>query len=308
MPKERDLGDNIDNLGRRVSQSIHHTLYSVRDIQSTHFRKFAAEHLTSKLLFPTELVDKTEDGTALAKAHEMREEGYAFIVPYNHFSTREPLDVMTTLVSLGEGFEDADYLSPLAYHQNRIYTRLIARATDVDLEKIVTTDTVRKGKNKELLSVWQRAHNFYSHNKVQPKELSAGYGQRPYIENGSDVLAAGGIVPVAPQGGRRKTLGEPAGRAVEMLVRAAKRKGMENIAIWPLGISLKEVKVYDQTTEKFNFGKVAEVAFREPLTVEEMQQRAQESSTSEQKVDLDHQVFIELAQLLPPEYTSSSAA
>lgn len=261
--------------------------------------------LKSDKIFPTEL---TPYNDAIEEAHALQEQGYSFIVPYNHYSYREPIDVMSTLLSLGKGFETAPYLSPLALHQRKPYIPVLSYLTDIPVTDIVTKDTVERKKNFEKQSLSQKSVNLLkkvSHQDViKPKSLRLNHGLLDYIDQGSDVLAQQGIVFIAPQGGRRNSLGEPAGRAIEMLINSAKKKGVEKLAIWPMGILLQNTTTFDESTAKFNFGKTVDIKFGVPLTNDELSIFVKENPIANEPGEIDRQVFRELSGLLADAYTN----
>ena len=103
--------------------------------------------LQSRLAFPIETEPMVEDAVEIAS--EMRQEGYAFIVPYSHADRRGPVDVMTTLLSMGKGFEDAEYLGPLAEHQDKGYIRWLSDHADIPLARLVTPATIEYYEKKK---------------------------------------------------------------------------------------------------------------------------------------------------------------
>ena len=277
--------------------------YTRKSEEVVQTRKSIVKKLQRRFLFPIEKVPHSID--CIEEAKQMRQEGYAFIVPYSHADRRGPVDVMTTLISLGEGFEDAEYMGPIAVHQQKSYIDYLSTKTAIPLAPIVTEETVKRAENKKSGTIFSRT----THRKsiTEPEQLRAGQGLLEYAERAGRILAHDkGIVFVAPQGGRRPQLDSPAGRAVEMLIRSAEREGADRIAIWPMGILQKKNK---NLKSGINIGRMINVEFEEPITVTELRRRAEENSKLRgEKFTLDQQVFEELAKVLPPSYVNRKEA
>lgn len=269
--------------------------YTRKD-QETVKKRLSLVHTLQRTAFPVETAPFEDDAVEIAR--EMRQDGFSFIVPYSHADRRGPVDVMTTLLSFGEGFEDAEYVGPLALHQKKSYIDYLSRQADIPLMPIVTKATLEYfEKKKEHPSLLQKAARIFPAPSTQEQPtLRSNQGLREYMEEAGRVLAEDkGIVFVAPQGGRRPTLGEPAGRAVEMLIREAERKGTEKIAVWPLGVLLKS----GDTSSGLNPFRKVSVSFNAPLEVTELRERANENGQT-----LDKQVFTEFAKVLPEAYVN----
>lgn len=305
------LPDTADSLGNRVGRNVSHvitrSLYEMGDFKDHIGRLGMEKILNSKYLFPTEV---QPDEGAVDRAHELLDEGYSFIVAYNHSNKREPLDCMTTLVGLGGKFVDAEYLTPLAWHQQKIDVHALSHVTGIPLMPIVTSDTIEQGANRLTPPLRERiSATIFRRELPEEKILPERFGLPEYLDEGGNVLTRGGIVFVAPQGGRRDELGQPKGRAVELLIRNAKRKGMDKIAVWPMGISLQDKVVYDDQSNGLNRTKVADVKFGIPLTIEELQNQTHHHNESyADNLTLDQFIFTILAEHLPPAYTGIERA
>lgn len=289
--------------GIQVADKISKNISTATDIKTTVARQLLLKGLNSRLVFPTEVISHNN---AIEEARALRHDGYGIIVNYNHYSYRDPIDVMSTLLSLGEGFSDAQYLSPLAMHQTGPHLSLMSSLTDIPLSVIVTNDTVTKGKNIIEPTYLDKAKAIFDRSRdIQPQVVAENHGLREYIDQGAQVLADGGIVFVAPQGGRRNQLGEPAGRANDFLITSAKRKGAEKIAIWIMGMTLDGQSTYDSRTAKYNVGKKAKIEFGIPVTIDEIRNLARENTPDGERISIDQQVFREFRQLLPVSYTGT---
>jgi hypothetical protein len=298
------------------------------DRKNTAIRKSPSEisqrrHQTADIfshILPSEV---TLHNDALEEARQMRADGFSFIIPYAHSKMRDPVDAIRTIIDFGEFFDDAEYSGPVAYHQDTFYMKHLASRVAMDAKPIVTAHTIAKGKNFEPVplttkarEVFSRATHHFSGSPLQelnpPKALRLGHGQLEYNKTAAETLLHQGFVFIAPQGQRKEELGEPVGRPIEMIIREAKRTGMDmnKIAIWTMGImALDKDSGNHSTNHGFlaNIGKEVAVELGVPITLAELQSIAKERSLDAgREINIDEQIFEELAGLLPLSYSTES--
>ncbi len=261
-------------------------------------------------IFPSEV---TLYNDAFEEARQMRKDGFSFIIPYSHSEMRDPVDAVRTAIDFGEFFDDAEYLGPVAYHQDTSYMKFLASRVAMDAKPIVTPHTIAKGKNFEPVPLKTKVREIFSHTNHQQeaaKELRLGHGLLEYNRTAAETLLHGGFVFIAPQGQRKEELGEPVGRPIEMITREAKRAGMdmEKIAIWTMGIMAEDKDSGSHNPNhslKASLGRKTNINLGIPITLSELQSIAKQRGMEEgRKINIDEQIFEELAGLLPLSYSN----
>lgn len=113
---------------------------------------------------------------------------------------------------------------------------------------------------------------------VTTPEAVARHGPAPnfgvsplcYAREAISTLAAGGIVLLAPQAGRRSTLGEPQLRPVSLLLAQARRQGVRDVALLFVGLGMEGIT--DYALEKvggLNLGRRYEIQVGQTFTLDE---------------------------------------
>ncbi len=222
-------------------------------------------------LFPYTLDD---DCRALDTAEAFLSEGYGLIVLMNHFSTRDSAQALALLLSNSEVMR-RPILAPVAYHQHNAVVAFWTDRLAIELCPIVTADTIR-----ELGS-----------------DFRQGDGLLEYATGALECLKKGGIILLAPQGGRRSTLGQPQGRPLGNLLAIAKRNGVDNICLLFVGLAIPGVMDYStKMVGGANVGKSYRVNLNNVRPVEE----AVRLAGGRKKID--EWAFDQLRQLVPVAY------
>lgn len=250
---------------------------SSQEVSRTQVRLRRAAAFLGRIIFPQRLYD--EHG-GLERANGLSQENYGLLVIINHFATRDALQAIL-LVFGSSVLVRRPIVAPVAAHQYGRYGRLIqylARQLGLMLMPVVTGDTVRK-----LGNVGQR-----------------GRGLSEYVEAASACLGSGGVVLLAPQGGRRAKLGRPRGRAVSHLLAEAQRRDIDRMACLLLGLALRGVIDYGDTSVRgFNLGRLYEVRIGRVATLGEVCREVGRLPL------VDGWTFAHLSELVPESYLDS---
>lgn len=272
--------------------------------------------LNKKLLLPHEI---EADPDAIERARQLRSEGYGIIVPYTHPDMRSPIDAVKAIISLGDKFDDAMYVGPLAWHQQHYpHLKALSKITGIPLLPIVTSNTRERGKDYEVFSITEKmlreGKKLIGKDVPEPKQVGIRHGLFEYLNQGAKVLNEGGIVFIAPQGGRKNELGEPL-TAVEMLVRQTKKYHRNNtdatesdplrVAIWPVSVTPRDVLEYSDKTAGMNWRVVEEVVFGDIKTLDEIEEEITTYDTSKQVI-ADTVVFEEFRKIAPIPYLNDA--
>jgi len=196
------------------------------------------------LIFPYHVLD--EEGS-MVKFEHMLNQGYGFIVIINHFSTRDSAQVLAHLLD-NQAVGPRPILAPVAYHQHNSIVQFWSQRMAIELCPIVTARTV------EALG----------------DEYIQGAGLAEYASLAMDCLRQGGVLLLAPQGGRQSTLGEPEGRPLGNLLALARRRGVEKVALMFIGLGYPGVADYSRKrVGGANIGKRYELRIGQTITTEE---------------------------------------
>jgi hypothetical protein len=148
-------------------------------------------------LLERELFDSVFQNIVIDEAHileevkESTQRGEGLIILFNHPSSRDPIALFQGVI-FQPGFIDKQITSPMAYHQFGKTMRVLSRVGSFPVYPIVTSDAEAHLRDRGIL-------------------FSEEYKQtlmEEYLRHAIEVLSYGGIVPLAPQAGRRKRLYE----------------------------------------------------------------------------------------------------
>lgn len=225
------------------------------------------------VLFPSNVIE-AEDG--FSKANALLLQGTGVIITINHFSRRDPLQVLKDIVFPSQIMRPRPFLAPVSYHQKNIIVRAGGVLFSLETRGVVNQSTIDKGKNK-------------GHRR--------GYGLDDYVRDGIEVLRAGGVMLVAPQAERSEELEEPQ-RTIEFFMRQAQRKYLDDYAFLLVGLGIEGEENYSpENVGGFNPFRRYEVRIGSTYTRENLLQEAQVANMS-----VDEFIFSKLAQLVPEEY------
>jgi hypothetical protein len=200
--------------------------------------------------------------------------GYGLLVLMNHFSFRDPPQVLSMLFS-SELLRTRPVLAPTAAHQANAAVRAIADIFGIELCLIVTAESVAR------------------------KGLDPSQGQTPmdYAREATNTLSEGGIVLLAPQTTRMPSLGVPTARPVSLLLAQARRKRLHNVALVCLGLGISGVSDYDLgAVGGFNLRRHYEARLGRVFTLDEALQEAGSLRA------MDAWIFTQLRDLVPASY------
>lgn len=212
----------------------------------------------------------------LTRAKELLRLGVGVNILFNHFSARDPLEVIR--LTLDDSImRKRPVLVPIAFHAYRKWFKLLENALNVELCPIVTQDTIDAGENNDY---------------------PLGYGRTEYFEKAIKTLQKGGIVVLAPQTGRREYLGEPERRTVGAFIAQANRRHFDKYAFLFVGLGMKNAEDYKrERVGGLNPFKKYQVKIGPTFTKEEV--------LEEVKGDLravDNWVFQQLGIIVPENY------
>lgn len=214
--------------------------------------------------------------SGMKRAELLNQDGYGIIVVFPHFSLRDPFQVLNEIFS-NSTLSKRPITVPIAFHQN--YPGLIkaGRQFSIDNRLIVTKETILKGKNKG-------------------KKLGEGLAE--FTSRAVSTLEEGGVVIVAPQGGRKPLLGEPESPTIGTLIAQTDRKKVHNVALVSIGLGIKDQNDYSkEKVGKFNLFKKYTVAVGNTYTKSELKVLAEGDTRK-----IDNVVFSELSMLVPESY------
>jgi len=230
---------------------------------------------------------------ALRQAREMSNYGMGIIIVTNHFSEGDI--VLAGLIACADPIMGKrKILAPIAHHQYHgkegLKARVLAAMVHGELCPIITSDTLRYYR--------QEGKSFpFSKNQLR-SEIEKRYAD--YIEKAQQVLADGGIVPMAPQAGRRERLIEPwPNDSVGSLLNFPQN---HQVAVFPVGIGIVGAESYKldqygglnrELVYTFNFGR--------PRPFWEIQEEAARNHFSTDEV-----VYQMLRRVVPKEYLATT--
>lgn len=229
------------------------------------------------VLFPSNVI---EVGDGFSEANALLLQGTGVIIAINHFSERDPVQVLKDIVFSSQVMRRRPLLAPVSYHQKDIIVRAGGALFSLETRGVVNQSTIDKEKNK--------GHRL-------------GYGLNEYVRDGIEVLRAGGVMLVAPQAERSEELGKPK-RAMEFFMRQAERKHLDDYAFLLVGLGIEgKVNYSSDNVGGFNPFRRYEVRIGPTYTRKDLLQEAQVA-----KMSVDEFIFSKLSQLVPVEYLGDS--
>ena len=240
------------------------------------WRRDVTASIISKI-FPYEV---TANSFPLDMIRTYTDDGYGIVMVYNHPSKSDHVRAASVIVDEVEGVKTRRIASPIALHQLKTLAKLLGRVGKVELLPVVTDDTREKFKEK---------------GKTLPSIRAQVKMAGDYMESGREILREGGVLAVAPQIGRRSTLGEPGGKVLERFF-----SGFDHgkIAFLFVGLGITGVTDYSKPgIDGYNVRKPFSITFGRPMTRVELEILARNSGTTIDKV-----VFNELSKVVPPAY------
>lgn len=217
-----------------------------------------------------------ETSHGLERAEELLDQGMGLLILINHFGKTDPAQVINNVVFAREKMRRKPITTPIAYHQQKPYIKMLAGLTSINMKPIVTPDTIRLNQNDGL---------------------DQGTGLPDYINSSLQTLKQGGIVLLAPQAGRRERLGKP-DKTMRLFMLLANRHKVNKFGILFIGLGIEGITDYSEISAGgLNIGKTYEINIGPTFTQEEAILDA-----GRQNLDLDTWVFSQLAPLVPESY------
>ncbi|HLD27074.1 MAG TPA: hypothetical protein VJB63_03910 [Patescibacteria group bacterium] len=140
-------------------------------------------------VFPTEVIG---DFSSFQKIEQYMQKGYGVVVNYSHFSSSDHLRTIGTFITEVKSIAEGKIVSPIAEHQYNTPIKKFCHETHVTLMPIITNNTLTAYDQQGI---------------PRPDKNSCREKYYAYITTAQQVLDQGGSVFIAPQGGRKPTLG-----------------------------------------------------------------------------------------------------
>jgi hypothetical protein len=210
----------------------------------------------------------------VAEAETILEQGYGLIVIMNHFSFRDPLQVLSWLFRNPTAGR-RPIAGPIAYHMHDTPIQFMTDRLRIQICPVVTAKTI----------------------ELQGSKHRPGAGIREYLDAALETLSVGGILLLAPQGGRKCRLGKRVGRPLGNIVAHARRRDVSNFALLCVGLGMPDVVDYSRKkVGGLNLLRSYDLRVGQPITISEALERAGGIKM------IDAWIFDRLSELLPPLY------
>ncbi len=228
----------------------------------THLLPYEIMHVNSGLDMAEELLRQTP--------------AWGLVVAFNHYSLRDFAD-MARVLATSPIIRERPVLVPIAFHQHNPAVAKIGAYFDLAFRPIVIRDTV---------------------NRPRHAHLRRGQGLAEYVQDAASVLAAGGVVPISLQEGRRSKLGVPEVPTLSFFLKNMERKAVERLAVLFTGLGLKGETDYSRPgVNKFNLGRLVEAKIGRVFTKAEAVASASAAGQS-----LDQWAYSQILPLVPAAY------
>lgn len=237
----------------------------------TPLRREVARLMLSPFLRSDIIKDPECDG--LADFEKMLLEGFGGVVVFKHFSLKDPPLILKEIASLSEVVRGRHIIVPTSSHQVWRGEVRLARMLGIQLNKIVTENTVKKAVRK---------------GKPEPK---LGEGNTQFLRDAVGIISEGGILFIAPEGERKPNLkpyyeraqDQTPKRPMGFFVTAARRSNVENIAFLFVDLRLTGRENY-WGKNSFNPLNKYEVRIGRALTLRQVMETAGKIGDVDEKV------------------------
>lgn len=186
-----------------------------------------------KTLWPTEFKEYTSGDLSALNERLKSGAGAVGLVP--HFSKGDFLTILGGLVTNSVELVKRPVLIPIAAHQRPKYLDWICTFSHIGLATIVTIET--RSKEKQLKA---------SGKPVPWKELDPKTAMDVYLNKAIETLNEGGIVILAPQGGRKSVLTHFRGGPLARLEQRNHELGLNGMAYFPIGLEIEGAQDYSK--------------------------------------------------------------
>lgn len=171
----------------------------------------------------------------LERACDLVDKGYGLIVAFTHSTFRDIVDLSVWLEHQ-RSFESRPMISPIAIHQIKPGINMLIELFDIEAYPIVTEDSRKRPE----------------YAKLDRREVFDLYSR--YVQAASRGLRNGGIVPIALQGGRRPTLGEPT-NGLSTIMHQTSRDEIDNYAVLFVGVEYPGAENNPDASKHYNLFK-----------------------------------------------------
>ena len=279
-------------LGRRIGDALHLPPPNIP------LRRKIAASVLENTVWPHEEVQIHNDAIQRAE-HLMKEEGYGLVVGINHWSSRDPEEVIKDLMLMSDYFRTREMVAPVGHHQWKKYLPPLGRFFGIDTYRVVTPHTRDLQADVKSPSFTDKAKAVFSYQitsrlprnermsreeyerKMRGERLSLEereQGGKEYLSATADALEAGNIVLLAPEAERGPKLREFRGGPLQMIVNEAKKRGFTKIAFLMIGVGEKGRKTYKKSG--LRLFKKATVEVASCITLQEAQEEVRIQDTA----------------------------
>jgi len=236
------------------------------------FLKYAARKLTVALVSPVARSETIDDNNSLGKAKEGLRAGKGLLVIINHFSDKEPEQIIDKIFCQSTT-DSKKIIVPIAYHKDKPVYHKMGKIIDVDLKPIVTKSTLEK---------------------EEYKNLKLNEGAVEFKNSSVELLREGGIVVLAPQGSRMPYLDKPHA-TVGTFMLEAKRKGLDDYSFLFIASGIKGITDYSKKgIDGFNLNKKYTLNIGSYMTSKEILKKAEGDFRNVDKI-----IYEELNKIVP---------
>lgn len=137
------------------------------------------------VFYPLSRSEQVHVTDGMERAAQLHREGYGILNLITHFSRRDPITAMDSVIG-HEEFRNERIVAPIAHHQNFLsFAEKFGNMTGVNMHDVVTPETMRR-----------------ANRKGNPDGLKQGQGLLGFQRAASKALANGEVVVMAPQATR----------------------------------------------------------------------------------------------------------
>ncbi len=224
-------------------------------------------------------VHQRGNGRGIYEAGQFLNNDFGLIVPYSHPEKKETMGMFAFPFS-DEVMANRRIIEPVAIHQRQGWMDTLAKLHGVEFHYIITDDTLKYDKDHKIIRDYS-----------ERQAMDTAFAKRAL-----EVLAEGGILFIAPQGGRRPNLEVPERATLGTLVAAIRRKHLE-VAVLPMGIGVRGVEDYTKA-KGYNLFKKIDYNIGNPEDLEDVYKNSGKDYRSIDKYVISHM----LPNLVPEAY------
>lgn len=239
---------------------------------------------------------KTEGKNRLGRTEDLLKEGYGLVVLFNHFSLRDPFQILKDIIINNPLMREKEIIFPITEHQYKKYKLLFKPLSGLLKMKLYPIA------NPGTLKVLALKNNPEKYSKTVSRQRLLLI---EYMNSAVEVLKKGGIVPMAPQGERKNSLEMPQDSektkkpiaATATLIANLNKNGIEKVAFLIIGVGIENITDYGAKVKGLNPRKRYTLKIGPTYTKQELLELAQNNLRA-----IDQGVFEVLAAVVPPSY------